>query len=246
LMVYARVASGYRLGGVNVNAVANGTPVKYEPDKTVSYELGLKSDFLDHALSFEAAAYHIDWNKLQITLRGLSGPFVTNVGRAKSDGLEFSLLVRPARGLTIAASGSLSDAQLTENLPPPPHALVIGNAGDRLPFSSRLSGKLSADQDVPLTDTWTGFVGGSITYVGSRYGDFNYFYITTPRLVFPGYANTQLHLGARHDSWAVNMFANNVADRRGITSGNSSFAESPFYLVYIQPRTVGLSVSRSF
>src|SRR6202035_1947200 len=50
-MVYARIASGYRPGGPNVNVEMYHLPLTYAADKTHNYEIGVKGDFLDHVLS---------------------------------------------------------------------------------------------------------------------------------------------------------------------------------------------------
>ena len=89
LMVYARLASGYRPGGPNN---APGVPRHYDPDRTKNYEIGLKGDFLNHSLAVEASVYYIDWTDLQLSLTLPTGfGFVGNGGSAKSEGVEFSV-----------------------------------------------------------------------------------------------------------------------------------------------------------
>jgi outer membrane receptor protein involved in Fe transport len=80
--------------------------------------------------------------------------------------------------------------------------------------------------------------------VGSREADF----ITgiPQRIRFPGYTDLDLRTGARYESWTVNLFLNNVCDRRGITGGGVGYSAYPYNAVYIQPRTVGLSVTKTF
>ncbi len=60
LMTYARLASGFRPGGPNTGIVAQGVPSQYDPDKTENYEIGVKGNFLDRLLSFDASVYYID------------------------------------------------------------------------------------------------------------------------------------------------------------------------------------------
>jgi hypothetical protein len=121
----------------------------------------------------------------------------------------------------------------------------VGLAGDRLPYTARFSGNLSADQKVALTKRVTGFVGASISYVGAREGQFPTVFSPPERQILPGYAQTDLRAGVIYDSWAINLFVNNVADKRGLLTGgiNSLY---PFAFDYIQPRTAGLSISKSF
>ena len=51
--------------------------------------------------------------------------------------------------------------------------------------------------------------------------------------------------GAKYQSWTVNFFVNNVADKRGLLSGGIN-SSPPFAFNYIQPRTAGFSVSKTF
>src|SRR6202043_303066 len=88
LMVYARLASGYRPGGPNASASAFGLPIAYQPDQTRNYELGVKGDVLEHTLSFEASLYYISWKDIQNTVTDPSNGFgfTSNGSRAKSQG----------------------------------------------------------------------------------------------------------------------------------------------------------------
>lgn len=246
LMVYARFTSGYRVGGPNINAVAYGVPASYAPDRTNNYELGLKGDLLDHSLTFDASAYYISWKNVQITLvyPPNGSLYNTNAGGAKSQGVELSLKARPTKGLTFTLAATANDAELTQNIPPTP-GNAIGASGDRLPYSSRFSGTFSADQNFFLTDRWTAFVGGSVTYVSAREGEFSNS-TSLPRLRFPGYAQTNLRLGVNYDSWTGSLFANNVFDRLGVIGGGISYATAPYYLTYIEPRLVGVSLIKTF
>jgi len=250
VMAYARFATGYRIGGPNsAGLIYPNTPTAYKPDATTNYEIGIKGNYLEHRLSVDLAAYYINWHDFQLkVLQGCYDGFVTNAGDAKSEGVELSVQARPARGLTITAQGSYNDAQLTQNLPPTA-AYLYAVAGEQLPYSIRWSGGLTANQDIPFCDTWTGFVGGGLTYVGSRYGDFASS-ATSPRAQIPGYTTLNLYTGVRHESWLVNLFINNAADKRGIVgiaAGELQIGNpGGYYGTVIPPRTVGLSVARNF
>jgi iron complex outermembrane receptor protein len=241
LMVYARLASGYRAGGPNLT-ISPGTPPQYSPDTTKNYEIGVKSDFLDHALSVDASLYYIDWKNIQLLLvnpqNGLG--YNGNGSQAKSQGLELSVESRPLIGLTIAAWVAWGDAVLTQAFPTT--STAYGASGDRLPYSSRFSGNVSLRHDFPVTSRVTGFVGGSVSYVGDREGEFT---STTTRQDLPSFTRTDLQAGAKYVSWTVNFFVNNVADKRGLLAGGLG-SYPPFAFSYIQPRTVGLSVVRTF
>jgi iron complex outermembrane recepter protein len=243
LMAYARIASGYRAGGSNVQAcITYGTfPCEFAPDKTQNYELGLKGDFLDHRLTLDGSVYYIDWKDIQLQS---SDPvsrlfYNTNASRAKSQGIELSLDARPFESLAVGAWVTWNDAKLTESFPA--SSPVVGNPDDRLPYSSRFSASVSLEQSIPIGAV-TGFVGGSWSYVGARHGLFKAQGIARQSL--PSYARTDLRAGFRFDAWSANLFANNVFDKRGLVQGPVD--TFPPTSLYIQPRTIGLNVARSF
>jgi outer membrane receptor protein involved in Fe transport len=245
LMLYARFASGYRPGGPNPTCILFSAPCHYEPDKTLNYEIGVKSDAFDHRLSVDASAYYIDWKNIQIQVSDPStgGVYYTNASRAKSKGLELELRARPGAGLTLAAWAAWNDATLSSDLPT--NSSAFGLAGDRLPYSARISGNVSVEEDFPLLGTATGYVAGSLSYTGERK---DYFPASSQqsRLSLPGYAQTNLRAGVRYNSWAMSLFVNNVGDKRGILEYPISYATSFQTVTYIQPRTAGLSLSKTF
>jgi outer membrane receptor protein involved in Fe transport len=245
-LLYARLASGYRAGGPNPNALVNHVPSQYDPDKTENYDLGFKADLSDHTLSLDMALYYIDWKDVQVTVEAPGGAavYISNGGGAKSEGAELSIDWKPLKGLTLGAWVAWNEAVLTKDFPPGSSA--YGVSGDRLPYSSRFSGNLSVDQDFRVTKDVTGFLGGAVSYVGDRVGLFQ---TTAVRQDYPGYARVDLHGGVKGDAWTVNLYVNNLADRRaplqGGLDGPNTYANAESF-IYIQPRTVGLSLSYRF
>jgi len=243
LMMYARLASGYRPGGPNTTLTA-GIPPQFSPDKTRNYELGLKSDVLDHTLSFDLSLYYINWKNIQISLVGPGGAgYFANGSEAKSAGVELSMEARPMTGTHLAAWLAYDDAVLTQNLPT--SSAVFGLSGDRLPNSSRFSGNVSLSQDFSLTDALAAHVGGSVSYVGAREGVFASIYGAGQRQIYPSYPKLDLLAGLKYDSWDINFFANNVTDKRGELAGGLGTGFDPHGFILIQPRTVGLSVVKT-
>jgi iron complex outermembrane receptor protein len=243
LMVYGRLASGYRPGGPNPTASVFGLPDRFNADKTQNYEVGVKGDALAHRLSFDASVYYIDWKDIQLTLTDPSNGlgYFSNGSRAKSEGVELSVETRPASGLTISGWVAWDNAVLTDNFPA--HAAAYGVSGNRLPYSSRFSGKLALEDEVALGSSVLGFIGGSVTYLSDRLGIF--LPAGQERQTFPAYAQTDLRVGVRYGGWNANLYLNNVADKRGILTGGAG-TFNPAAFDYIQPRTVGLSVSKNF
>ena len=76
--------------------------------------------------------------------------------------------------------------------------------------------------------------------MGARLGSFAAAGGPPDRQVYPACARTDLRVGARFDSWTLNLFVNNVTDRRGLLQGGLGYTP-PFAFQYITPRTAGLS-----
>lgn len=247
-MVYLRLASGYAAGGPN-EIPGQGQvgydpkePLAYQPEKTRNYEIGIKGDALDHTLSFDASLYYIDFQDLQINLiDAVNGEgYTTNGSGAKSEGVELSVQSKPLEGLTVTAWGTYDNAVLTQSIPA--DSSVYGPAGSRLPYSTRFSGNLSFNQEFLIVNGVTGYAGGTLAYVGNRIGTF----VATPdQQYYPAFVKTDLRTGIKYESWTVNLYANNVADKRGLVGGGAG-TYPPFAFVVIQPRTVGLSLTRTF
>ena len=244
LMVYARLASGYRPGGPNSDAALFGYPAHFGPDKTTNYEIGVKAETPNHAWSVDASAYYIDWTDIQISVVDPVSffSFFTNASSAKSEGLELSAQARPTDGLTIAAWLSWNEAVLTSSLPIQSGS-SIGLSGDSLPFSSRWSGNLSMEQQFALTGGLVAVVGATASYIGAREGIFagNF---SQARVYLPSYVRTDLKAGVRYGTWDISVFAKNVSDKRGVL--DLPITGSAPAALYVQPRTVGLSFAKPF
>jgi hypothetical protein len=142
-------------------------------------------------------------------------------------------------GLNISGWVAYNNAELTEGFPPGP---TYGVSGDRLPNSARYTGHVSLEQQFPLWGKATGFVGGAFTYMGDRQSLFTG---TATRQGFPSYTKTDLRAGMNYDSWAASLFVNNLTDKRGVIGGGVGYQPNYAY-IYIPPRTIGMSVSKSF
>jgi outer membrane receptor protein involved in Fe transport len=251
LMAYARLASGYRPGGPNSLAVLIGVPLFFESDQTQNYEVGIKGTVLDQALSFDASMYYIDWKNFQLNLYDPTfGTYFTNGSRAKSQGVELSAEARLPLHFTITTAMTWNDAALTESLPNAAtenSSAPFGSTGERMPLSSRFSGNISLNQDIPFSGDVTGFWGLSVSYVGERADLFRTADDAArgvSRGTLPSYTQTDAQLGVHYASWTCNAFVSNLTDKRGVISPLNIFKRDS--VTYIQPRTYGMSLAKTF
>ncbi len=243
-MIYARLASGYRPGGVNIGIL--NVPQEYSADKSKDYELGAKAEFFDHTLTVDGSVYYIDWTNIQLPLiyPTNGSTYVGNAGGAKSQGVELSIQTRPLSGLTIAAWVTYIDAVLTQTVPGAGMAgEIYGFDGAKLPNTPRWAGNLSLDYNFPLGNDLRGFVGGALSYVGDRLDAFSS--ASPERTNLPGYGKLDLRAGTTYNSWTANIYVNNVTNQYGLISGGIG-NQLPYSFYYLQPRTIGLSVAKTF
>jgi len=253
MMVYARAASGYRPGGPNT--VLPNVPATFAPDKVVDYEVGFKGILADRTFSWDAALFQINWQHVQLqdTDNATEFTYFTNGGSARSRGLELAVSWKPYSGLTVDATTTFMDAVLTQDLPTLANADSLeGKSGDRLPASARFSSNLNVQQDFPITDSLTGYVGVNWSFVGTRQSEFSSTAALAsdspePRFDLPSYSVVDLRTGLNYATdWHLNVFLRNIANKEGVVFADNRNGTAVTSVRYLQPRTVGMFVSRDF
>lgn len=258
VMAYFTVSQGYRIGGGNgiapcpeplgnfQNVCALPDEIAYRPDKTINYELGAKTQWLDKRLTLNGAIYYIEWKDPQLlssTVNG-SGTIIKNGEGAASKGFEGSFAFNVTENLSVRGSYAYTKAELTAvaprlvstipdpNLPLGPGesrfgtVLLDGQDGDRLPGSPKHQASLVVDYERPLENGMTfgvtyGVRGVSDIYsrVGNRGG----------ALTLDGYTMHNLAVSLRQEEdWSVTLYAENLFDKfaeSGVT-GNSRYNQN--------------------
>jgi iron complex outermembrane recepter protein len=129
-MVYYTFSQGFRPGGFNQNGGTEhipGTdgqnqyilPASYESDELTNNEIGWKTEFFDHRLQWNGAAYRENWNNVQIAFfdPGLVGNifYNTNGQDFLIKGLETSLVARVIAGLTVQGAAAWNNSRQTNS-----------------------------------------------------------------------------------------------------------------------------------
>jgi iron complex outermembrane receptor protein len=245
--LYARVASGFRPGGPNVlppGAPAN-VPLTYDSDELVSYEVGFKAETDDRTVTLDIAAFHIDWEDIQ--LFAIVNNFGVNINGAgaTSDGLEFTLSAHPADGLSLSLNGAYTDTELDDNTDP----VVGGLKGDELPYTPKVSVNANADYEWPVGSA-TAYVGGSIRYLSDQTAAYDIDFRTANgrQREIEAYEVVDLQGGMIFGRYSVELYAKNVTDSDGRTSaaGVGVYPNGAIGTGVIRPRTIGLAFSAGF
>lgn len=111
VMVYASYNRGFKSGGFNAATISQ-TQVPVDPEKIDAYEVGLKGEFLDRRLRFNASGFYYKYDGIQIGL--ITGPGITtvqNAASAKAYGIDIDLTAAPTDRLTLRAALNLLNSE---------------------------------------------------------------------------------------------------------------------------------------
>ena len=254
LMAYLSFADGYKAGGFNLGRVTNPAAVNplapvldtSFPEETVdSYELGIKSTLFDRTLRLDAAIFDQRYRDFQLnTYTGILF-VVTSIPQVQSKGAEADIAwVAPIPGLSF--NGGITYAFTNINEFGSAIALfATDRLNDRLSFAPLWSGSASATYEVPLS--------GSLslrTTVSEKYNSsYNTGSNLDPRKLQGAYGllNARIGLGAPDNSWAVEFWSANLANKYYYQVA----FDAPFQFNQIdsflgQPRTFGVTARVKF
>ncbi|MGN7930668.1 TonB-dependent receptor [Sphingopyxis sp. 22461] len=169
--VYGKVVKGYKSGGYNTRA--SSIPrfnQGFDSETLWSYELGMKSQFLDNKLRFNVAAFQSKYKDIQINVQ--SDPTnvritdVLNAGKATVKGIEADLTLAPVRALRFSINYGYLDAQYDE---------IVDATGNDISANFRFSNApkhslgLDVNYDLPTTPVGTFSTNVNYTMQSDKY-----------------------------------------------------------------------------
>lgn len=183
--IYARYAKGFKSGGFNGETNIAGTTASlpgcaapaeltcpYKAETVDSYEIGLKTRFLDNSLQFNIAGFLDNHKNIQLsifTAEGAAASIVRNAASARIKGIEVETIIRPADWLTLNGSAAFLSANYQKYID-----FVGGVATDvsnnrAFPHTPKYTASLGADWRVAEGD-WGKFnLIGDMNFVSSYY-----------------------------------------------------------------------------
>ena len=126
ILAYASYATGFTAGGINGRPFNTTTDIfPYGPETVKSYEVGLKTELLDHHLRLNGDVFQEDYTNIQVTQLGSQCGcshtntvfFTANGGNARIRGFELEAEAHPIGGLVINGSIGYNKFQYTSILP---------------------------------------------------------------------------------------------------------------------------------
>ncbi|WP_294060006.1 TonB-dependent receptor [Sphingomonas sp.] len=248
LNFYASYGKGFKSGGFDMRGDAILTPTTvdgYEPEVIDSYEVGMKSAFLDHKLFVNLAGFYSDYKDQQVTIQVPALPngiasFVDNAGKAVIYGFELETRMVPSRHFQASVAVGYTNADYKEFF------TYIGGGTTPVDVSDQRSFQNTPEWTANASATWSeDLAGGTIAFTPSvaLRSDTQMFEFATPALDQDGYAlvDAALNWTSGSGRYRVGVAARNLTDARyrvggynfpGALTGNSVIG------YYGPPRTV--------
>ncbi|MFK4792453.1 TonB-dependent receptor [Sphingobium sp. ZW T5_29] len=250
-MVYATASRGYKGPGF-----AQFSTIYVRPEISRHYELGLKSQFFDKRVTFNAALYHTSFRDFQAQAfdPGTLSIFVQNAGELVTKGFELQIAAQPIDGLTISGGLSHANARFKEFKgdicyagQPDCVGGVTDSSGRRLPNAPAWTGLASIRYERPVSANLVASIGSSL-YSRSAV---NYSSNGDPATRQEGYTTVDFDLGLRaaDSKWRFSVFCRNCTDRRFVGYIQGAPLTGGVYtqqFTYGSFRSIGLSAEMNF
>lgn len=222
--------------------VPEGTTVSpFDPEKNWSYEIGTKSDFLDHRLSVEASVYYFNFKNLQITFfdEEVLNTLVENVGQVDGFGIEMSVRARPTENFDLLLAGGWAHTDIARV----PASICVDCDGNRLTQNPKFTLSGLAQYHLPLGPGEL-TVASELRYQSSFFGGLD-------NLAFSkveGYADVGFRLSfAATGGWTIAAWLENAFnDLYYDGSNDNAFPIPSTFFGPSRPRTFGIDLQWSF
>ncbi|HWW26634.1 MAG TPA: TonB-dependent receptor [Caulobacter sp.] len=256
ILTYGSFSKGFKSGGYDLrtNTVV-GSQTPYRPQVTTTYELGIKTRWLDGAVTANLAAFYNDIKDFQVraTATAALGNVVNqliNAGEAHSKGAELEIAAAPIEGLRINATAAYLETAYDTFTAALPNN-VAGRktlVGLDFPYAPKWQLGLAVNYRLPLDTPGAWRIGADAQYEARRYVDI---YNTAQTQVKPqAFVNATVNYASEGDRWAAGVQVKNLFDlRRGQAGGYSpsnAGAQPLYYRAYNEPRMINLFVNRKF
>lgn len=251
---YATYSRGNKSGGLNLTNLPLDVRLDVDPEKVDSYEVGVKTQWLDRAVTLNAAGYWTEITDYQTAIfeqvsDSISRQYIANIPGVRSRGFEADLSVAPVERASFYASVAYADTKYLSypNAPQAPERANEGGlqdlTGKRLPGVPKFTYTLGGDVSAPLAS-----LGGREVSVYAH-ADYSYrssFNTSSSNSVHadvPAFGIANARIGFRTDDglFDLSVWARNLFDKdyfQTLSPGATGLVTA----LIGEPRTVGLTL----
>jgi iron complex outermembrane receptor protein len=238
-MAYVSAARGYKAGGFNPAALPGSEA--YEEEHAWHVEAGAKFLFNRGRATANLAVFYINWDDLQLNVPNQFVPgqfYISNVGRARSRGVEADFLARLAAQVDVFATIGITSARFADG------TMAGGvNVGDNeIPYTPDYTATLGGQWTRGITSAISGFVRAELAMTGA------FSYDESNSQSQDAYSLVNVRAGAKHKHLFGEVWVRNAFDQRyvPIAIPYPGFAPSGYIGENGRPRTFGVSIGTSF
>lgn len=254
--LYAKYVEAYKSGGFNTrdphidgnNEYGFGFGDGFDKEKVRSWEIGLKSLWLQRRLRLNASAFYTDYRDMQINfiLAGtVSDTKTTNAGKARMWGLETDASVVLSHNLRLSGSYAYLNADITQVT----DALSGENVANQYQFNSAPEHSVAAHIDW----TFAHLQRTSLTlnlgyqYTSAREGGAN----AGAPVDLPAFDLVNAYLGTSPAAWgrwqiSAGLWVRNLLDSDHEISAIDNLPHADRAVLWNEPRTYGLDLRVTF
>lgn len=236
--IYGLVSQGFRSGGFNGRPTSAAGLGAFEPETLTSYEVGMKSDWLNRRLRLNLSAFHNTYEDMQVlinlTLPGGVGVIARteNAGKATIWGVEAEGRFIATNWLSFDASLGYLNAGYDEYMSVDAAGNPLDLSGLDLRHTPPLSASLGATFDWAMTPDLDARLRVDVAYQDKQWSDVQ----NTPLL--EGKANTMVNASFRvasHSGLSLSIDGQNLTDERVIKEGFGDFGAFGFMEAHFNP-----------
>jgi iron complex outermembrane receptor protein len=245
--VYATVSKGYKSGGFDsfglsgvgaLPTVLGGPAISdpnslnsFDEETIISYEVGVKSSWLDNRLQLNASAYFYNYEDLQLIRRVGNAYVVSNVGEVNGQGLEMDLRFLPTDSIDFTLGISFLDTETDLTAEEEADVCGLPCSGGSLPYSPRWTVNSSVTYRIPVFDAHEFYTRLEYSYQDETYSELS----NTAEI--DDYEIINLRMGLESENWHLNLYAENLTDEETFNSNTETILSG-----ISLPRTVGMEI----
>lgn len=258
-LIYASYSRGNKSGGLNLTSLPVGVNPDVAPESVNNYEVGIKTQWLDRALTINAAAFWTEITNYQTAITEQVAntvnvrQYIANIPGVRSRGIEADVIAAPSDRVSVYASIAYADTTYSSypNAPQAPEWLNLGGiqdlSGVQLPGVPKFTYTLGGDASLPLGPLagrdaalylhadWSHRSTFNTSSSDSRYAD------------VPGYGIANARFGLRSEDGLIDLslWVKNLFDKdyfQTLSPGATGLVTA----LIGEPRTTGITLRTRF
>src|SRR6267143_1997482 len=250
LLYYVSLSRGYRGAAFNSQAFNDPVEVNFaRPEQLTAYEIGVKSELLEHRLQLNSALFYYDYKDQQFldtfTANGVLLYREDNALKSRVEGGEIELRAKVTKDLELRGNVGVQRSKYVEFVV---HAVDV--SGNQLALSPKVT--MSGTVDWRIGELFGGpfRVSADANYVAKQYFD----PLNIERIAQGGYtvinARATLALGSSNQ-YSISLWGKNLGNKKYVTyvlptQQPSQGGLGLDYTVPAEPRTYGVSATVHF